>query len=95
MRKEQTNSTALGQRMSETHLLVWLRCLSVRLRGGLHRRVHGGGGVVGGRGVLVPRGERGVVAQVTAGRSGLRRAGCGRKGEQKCGRFTLEVKPTE
>lgn len=66
----------------DSHLLVWLRCLSIRLRGGLHRRVHGGGGIVRGRSVLVPRGEGGVVAQVPTWWSRLGQASCGRKGKR-------------
>lgn len=74
--------TLSGWLWLHSHLLVWLRCLSVRLRGCLHRRVHGRGGIVGSWGVLVPRRKGGVVAQVPTRCSGLGRTSCGRKGNR-------------
>lgn len=77
--------------MAGTHLLVRLMCLSVRLRGGLQRRVHGWGGIVRSRAVLVPRGEGGVVAQVPTRWTVLRHASCKRKENRNKVSFALWI----
>lgn len=62
--KAKDNQQPIQRLRFSTYLLVWLRCLRIRLGGRLHGRVHRGGGTMGRWGVLVPGREGGVVSEV-------------------------------